>query len=67
MIASSGRAALMSSRSPTTFVMRPGFPPEFWCTFCHFRYRSSVLIDVTCIHVPVTVYRSGVQDFLCLV
>jgi len=22
---------------------------------------------VTCIHVPVTVYRSGVQDFLCLV
>jgi len=23
--------------------------------------------SVTCIHVPVTVYRSGVQDFLCLV
>jgi len=21
---------------------------------------------VTCIQVPVTVYRSGVQDFLCL-
>jgi len=26
-----------------------------------------LLIRVTCIHVPVTVYRSGVQDFLCLV
>ena len=25
------------------------------------------LVIVTCIHVPVTVYRSGVQDFLCLV
>ena len=25
------------------------------------------VVGVTCIHVPVTVYRSGVQDFLCLV
>ena len=25
------------------------------------------LVVGTCIHVPVTVYRSGVQDFLCLV
>jgi len=24
-------------------------------------------ISVTCIHVPVTVYRSGVLDFLCFV
>jgi len=45
VIASSGRAALMSSRSPTTFVIGPGPPPEFWCTFCHFRYRSSVLVE----------------------
>jgi len=28
---------------------------------------NDVLLFVTCIHVPVTVYRSGVQDFLCLV
>jgi len=27
----------------------------------------SLSLPVTCIHVPVTVYRSGVQDFLCLV
>jgi len=30
--------------------------------------RSAICSSVvTCIHVPVTVYRSGVQDFLCLV
>jgi len=29
--------------------------------------RSWSIISVTCIHVPVTVYGSGVQDFLCLV
>jgi len=33
------------------------------------RYIDTILLrhGVTCIHVPVTVYRSGVQDFLCLV
>ena len=35
----------MSSRSPTTFVMRPGFPPEFWSTLGHFQYRSSLLVE----------------------
>jgi len=29
------------------------------------RFLGAIL--VTCIHVPVTVYRSGVQEFLCLV
>jgi len=30
--------------------------------------QAQLILDtVTCIHVPVTVYRSGVQDFLCLV
>jgi len=45
VIALSCRAALMSCRSPTTFVMCPGFLPEFWYTFCHFRYQSSVLVE----------------------
>jgi len=30
-------------------------------------YRIMVYQCVTCVHVPVTVYRNGVQDFLCLV
>jgi len=53
LIASSGRAALMSSRSQTTLAIRAGFPPEFWCTFCHFRNRSSVLIEDSkgCFHL----------------
>jgi len=61
VIASSGRAALMSSRSPTNFVMRPGCQPEFWCIFCHFRYRSSVLVEdsKSCLNLLINSSRVG--------